>query len=61
MKIKFEPRDLWVGVFWDRGARITTLETDQQQYRVYVCLVPCFPIIFTVSRNIPPLRRYENW
>lgn len=61
MQIKYEPRDLWVGIFWDRAGRTTTLETDRQHYRVYVCLVPCFPIIFTVSRNIPPHRRHENW
>jgi hypothetical protein len=53
MQIKYEPRDLWVGIFWDRAGRTTTLETDRQHYRVYVCLVPCFPVIFTISRNIP--------
>lgn len=30
--LKVEPRDLWVGVFWDR-------RTDG--LHVYVCLVPC--------------------
>lgn len=33
-RIKFEPRDLWVGVFVD---------TDKQ--RLYICLLPCFPIV----------------
>ena len=61
MRIKFEPRDLWVGIFWDRAGRITTLDTDQQQYRVYICLVPMLPIIFTIRRNIPRERRSENW
>ena len=61
MKIKFEPRDLWVGVYWDRAGRVTTLETDQQYYRIYVCVIPCFPIEFEVRRKIPTHRRHENW
>jgi hypothetical protein len=32
MTIRFVPRDCWVGVYWD-------------DYRVYICLLPCFPII----------------
>ncbi len=35
VRIKFEPRDLWWGAF-----------VDTQQQRLYVCLLPCFPIIF---------------
>jgi hypothetical protein len=35
LRVKFEPRDLWLGVFVD---------TDRR--RLYVCLVPCLPIIF---------------
>ena len=30
--IKWEPRDLWVGLFWDRRA-------DGMHY--YVCVIPC--------------------
>lgn len=36
-RIKFEPRDLWVGVYWDRRHHPPELD-------VYVCLVPCFPL-----------------
>lgn len=31
-KFRFEPRDLWVGLFWDRRP---------DGLHVYVCLVPC--------------------
>ena len=34
--VKFEPRDVWVGVFWDRR--------DDGLW-LYVCLVPCVVII----------------
>ncbi len=60
MRIKFEPRDLWVGLYWARS-RTTTLNTDVEHYNFYVCLVPCFPIIFTVNRKIPPHRRHVRW
>lgn len=61
MKIKFEPRDLWVGIYWDRCGRITTLETDKQRYNIYICLIPCFPIIFSLWMNIPKSKRGDNW
>lgn len=34
----FEPRDLWVGVYWTHG-------------RVYVCLLPTLPILFEWSAS----------
>jgi hypothetical protein len=36
----FEPRDLWVGVFWDRRNGDTF---------VYVCVIPCLPIRFRIQ------------
>lgn len=39
ISLLFEPRDLWVGVYW-RRKRVSDscIET-----RIYVCLLPCFP------------------
>jgi hypothetical protein len=34
--IKFEPRDVWVGLFWDRRDAGAWL---------YVCIVPCVVLI----------------
>jgi hypothetical protein len=36
----FEPRDLWVGVYWE----------TRHGLEVYVCIVPCFPIKYYNSR-----------
>jgi len=59
--IKWEPRDIWLGVYWTRAVRITSLVEDIQRYRVYVCLLPCLPIIFTFEREIPLKDRHKNW
>lgn len=37
-QILFEPRDLWIGVFWDRRPG---------ELRVYVCLIPTLPLLLT--------------
>jgi hypothetical protein len=33
----FEPRDLWLGLYWTR-------EEERQTLKVYICLIPMFPI-----------------
>ena len=42
IKIKFEKRDCWMGVFWNQ---------TWAENKLYVCLIPCFPIIFTWNRS----------
>lgn len=48
-RLKVEPRDLWVGVFW----RWRTL-TSRRFWRleVFICVVPCLPLHVTVSRMV---------
>lgn len=40
VKLKFVPRDLWIGVFIDAPMYGTYVNT----YAVYICIVPMFPI-----------------
>ncbi len=44
-----EPRDVWLGVFWDHDeAKITRPDWSGVDYyerlTLYVCLLPCLPI-----------------
>ncbi len=41
----FEPRDLWVGAFL-KGSH---WEGSMHLYEVYVCIIPCFPVLITVQ------------
>lgn len=45
LHIKFEPRDLWIGVFWDtyHSEHVGGLHLLD----VYVCIVPMLPIRLT--------------
>lgn len=36
IKLIWEPRDLWVGVYWDHA---------DGALRLYICLIPCLPIL----------------
>lgn len=52
---KFEPRDLWVGVYWERHAPAQwVIEQhhlpDKRWIRFYVCIIPALPIIVQVGR-----------
>ena len=41
IKLKFEPRDLWIGIYWDfqKWAR-----EPQSDLRIYICFIPMFPL-----------------
>ena len=41
VRVKFEPRDLWVGVFVDKS----WWEGGRRWHRLYVCLLPTLPIV----------------
>lgn len=45
VKLKFEPRDLWVGVYWDFERYIWNPDqTEHWWLDVYVCLIPTLPL-----------------
>lgn len=41
-----EPRDLWVGLYWDLDA-VPRARPPRTRLRAYLCIVPCVPIRFT--------------
>lgn len=45
MKIKFVPKDIWIGLYYDR--KIDWQETAEVTTTYYLCLIPCLPIIWT--------------
>lgn len=48
--VKFVPRDLWIGVYWQGWER----EPDSvmiERLRVFVCLIPMLPVILHWRRT----------
>jgi hypothetical protein len=44
LKLLFEPRDLWLGVYWNRKVLLGAELPPRVDLHVYICLVPMFPI-----------------
>jgi hypothetical protein len=42
--LKFEPRDLWVGVYWNVTGAQELPNPLKRRIDVYICLVPMLPI-----------------
>lgn len=42
-KIYFEPRDIWVGVFWKHEPATQGWQW-LKYWDIYICLIPCVPI-----------------
>jgi hypothetical protein len=40
LELLFEPRDLWVGVYWTRPPQVNW----KHAVDVYVCVLPCLPL-----------------
>ena len=40
-EIKFEPRDVWIGVFWQKGLRV---RPPKVYWHFYICILPMVPI-----------------
>lgn len=46
VRLRFVPQDLWVGIFWRRQHLMANRHTIRRT-EVFVCFVPCFPIVIT--------------
>jgi len=55
IEIKYVLKDFWFGVYWEGKVHSTEIKNPKRIYhwykRFYICIVPCFPIIFTIYRE----------
>lgn len=42
VELQFQPRDTWIGVYWQR---------EEELVHVYVCIVPFLPVVVHVVRR----------
>lgn len=47
MKIKFEPRDVWIGLYWKTEPwTYPHCGANSVKVTCYLCVIPMFPIIW---------------
>ena len=65
IQIKFVKEDCWIGVYWKSLVQFNCVRPDhgetgddmcRRYKKVYICIVPCFPIIFETKGQWAPLK-----
>jgi hypothetical protein len=56
ISIKFEPKDLWVGLFWNIKTEYNyrlfpSYKCISKYLYIYICIIPCLPIIIRKKLN----------
>lgn len=46
VSIYFEPRDMWIGLYWDNDEQEGEDEKPVHVHFAYVCIIPMIPIRF---------------
>lgn len=49
VRLLFEPRDCWVGVYWRKSAGWNG-PLKHWKVDLFLCLLPCLPLVFTWYR-----------
>lgn len=52
MKIKFVPQDIWIGLYFKTERPYPQITMHPKTVTTfYLCLIPCFPIIWSIERE----------
>lgn len=41
----FEPKDCWIGLYWDKKTIQNPDFVIQEELWTYICLIPCYPLL----------------
>jgi hypothetical protein len=53
VRLLWEPRDIWLGVFWNR---VRAGDYADRFLLVYVCVIPCLPLALAWRTTCPAVK-----
>lgn len=52
INLKFEPRDLWIGLYWDvkkdYSCCYSRQDKPENKIKLYFCLIPMLPLVVEI-------------
>lgn len=64
LELRFDPHDIWIGVYWKPFTWIHDLNMNGRWgVKLYICILPMLPLVLSIwtNRELSYAQEYEIW